>query len=136
VTKVCSGCDREKSLNNFSFSLDGRYNLEDLCLYCSNKRRSANRTTEEVRVWEAGIKSKYNLTPFEYKKILDNQGGVCAICQKKNKNGRRLSVDHNHKTGQVRQLLCHNHNVAIGHFNESIEDMKRAIDYLERHNGK
>jgi hypothetical protein len=63
------------------------------------------------------------------------QGGVCAICEKKETRkykGKiiRLSIDHNHKTGEIRGLLCHGCNVGIGHFSDSIEFLLKAINYL------
>jgi len=48
----------------------------------------------------------FNLTPDEYDTILEHQGGVCAICSRPPKPGKRLAVDHDHKTGYVRGLLC------------------------------
>lgn len=50
------------------------------------------------------LKFKYGITSADYEKMLLRQGGVCAICRKKFINN--LHVDHNHKTGLVRGLLC------------------------------
>lgn len=67
------------------------------------------------------------------------QGGVCAICGRpetcKHKDGRtrRLAVDHCHATGKVRALLCAACNNGIGRFEENIENIRRAIAYLEKH---
>jgi hypothetical protein len=48
------------------------------------------------------------VTPEEYAALFSEQGGVCAICGNPPKEGgRALHVDHNHKTGEVRGLLCH-----------------------------
>jgi len=49
-----------------------------------------------------------------YNSILGNQLGVCAICCKTNPNGQILSIDHDHKTGKVRGLLCIKCNSAVG----------------------
>jgi hypothetical protein len=48
----------------------------------------------------------FNITPDEYDQILAYQGGVCAICKKPPKPGKRLAVDHDHQTGYIRGLLC------------------------------
>lgn len=48
---------------------------------------------------------KYDMTPEEYDSMLDRQGGVCLICGRPPKK-RRLHVDHEHKTGKIRGLLC------------------------------
>jgi len=47
----------------------------------------------------------YGITQGEYDTILRNQGGKCGVCQRKPK--KNLAVDHNHKTGKVRGLLCY-----------------------------
>ena len=47
----------------------------------------------------------YGITPVEYDNLLKLQGGVCALCRQP-PNGRRLAVDHDHKTGKVRGILC------------------------------
>lgn len=48
----------------------------------------------------------FNITPDEYDLILDFQNGKCAICARPPKPGKRLAVDHDHKTGFIRGLLC------------------------------
>lgn len=67
--------------------------------------------------------------------------GACAICgesetAKSPIDGavKRLAVDHDHRTGQVRGLLCSTCNNGLGCFKDNIQLMKRAIDYLDYHN--
>ena len=52
------------------------------------------------------LEAHFNITPEEYDAILAQQGGVCAVCKKPPKPGKRLAVDHNHKTGFIRGLIC------------------------------
>lgn len=65
-----------------------------------------------------------------YKKYFSIQNGCCELCGKK----ERLVIDHDHKTGLMRSLLCYKHNMALGMFNEDVELLRRAADYLEKHN--
>lgn len=65
-----------------------------------------------------------------YAKLLRYQNGVCAICKTK-PNGKKLAVDHDHKTNRTRGLLCSNCNTAIGMLRDDIQFLKNAIDYLE-----
>lgn len=87
------------------------------------------------------LKRKFGLTPEQYEEIGTNQGNVCAICKKpehrKNKRGETcaLSVDHNHSTGKVRELLCRGCNSALGHSQESIEVLEALIAYIRKHEG-
>lgn len=78
---------------------------------------------------------KYGITVETYNRMLKLQDGICAICLKKesvNINGKikELSVDHNHTTGIVRQLLCDNCNKAIGFLKEDILSAKNLVNYL------
>lgn len=71
------------------------------------------------------------LTEDEYKERLDQQGGVCAICGEKAKNGR-LAVDHIHGTTRVRSLLCSGCNTGLGLFKDDPVRLAKAVEYLER----
>ena len=55
----------------------------------------------------ARLAAVFNITPDEYDQILAYQGGVCAVCKRRPKPGKRHAVDHDHKTGHVRGLLCY-----------------------------
>lgn len=81
-------------------------------------------------------KSRYNISLEEYKKLLYNQQGVCAICllpeTTKANSGQlaALCVDHCHTTGVVRGLLCRNCNSALGKFKDSFDILEKAKQYL------
>lgn len=85
---------------------------------------------------------RYGLTLDQYDTLLQEQGGVCAICGTGNANGRRLSIDHDHSCcpgskacGRcVRALLCANCNLVLGHAKDSAERLRAAADYLDRTN--
>jgi len=88
----------------------------------------------------AGIKRRYGLTLEELAALLGNQGGECAICSvvitlDGPRGKSKAYVDHNHATGKIRSLLCIECNTAIGKFRENTEVMRKAIQYLETHNG-
>jgi len=79
----------------------------------------------------------FGLTLEDYEKMSDSQGGLCAICCKPETATqlgvlKRLSVDHDHKTGKVRALLCMKCNLAIGYADDNIELMEKAIQYIRR----
>lgn len=81
---------------------------------------------------------KYGMTIAEYRAMFSAQGGVCAICQKgeTTRHGarvRRLAVDHCHKTGRMRALLCTACNVAIGRLGDDPDLLDRASAYLRLH---
>ncbi len=80
--------------------------------------------------WKGGKYRKYGLTEERYQEMLEAQGGVCAICQKPPKT-IRLSVDHDHRTGRVRGLLCYCCNYGLGWFSDKPERVKRLVAYVE-----
>lgn len=71
---------------------------------------------------------QHGLSDEQYASLIEEQGDACAICEMPFLEIPR--IDHDHSTGDVRGLLCHNCNVAIGHFKDNPELMRRAIRYL------
>jgi Recombination endonuclease VII len=74
----------------------------------------------------------YGLTTEDYEEIYEYQGGRCYICQYATGRTRRLSVDHCHKTGLIRGLLCAPCNKMLGRFRDNPEAGTRIIEYLDR----
>jgi hypothetical protein len=75
--------------------------------------------------------AKYRLTPAQYKAMLDEQDGRCAICDFLPYRTHDLYIDHNHETGKVRGLLCSNCNTGLGLFKDNPRIVDRAWEYLE-----
>lgn len=93
--------------------------------------KSANRTHIKRVVASWNLRKKYGITIEDYEAILSGQDSRCAICRSDTSaGGDRLAVDHCHKTGKIRGLLCFDCNVAIGKFKDSPELLLRAIEYL------
>lgn len=79
-------------------------------------------------------KTKYGITLEEYNQKLESQQYCCAICKQHESNfARKLAVDHNHETGQIRDLLCPKCNLAFGYVNEDITILENMISYVHRH---
>jgi len=77
------------------------------------------------------LKQKYGITEADYEKMLKDQGEVCAIC-KRHQRFQRLAVDHDHKTGKIRGLLCPECNARFLPEMErlGLKGVQKAIDYL------
>lgn len=77
------------------------------------------------------LKATYGITVEDYNRMFDEQQGCCAICKEhQTKFKRRLSVDHCHKTRQIRQLLCQQCNHLLGNAKDNPMLLQAAIDYL------
>jgi hypothetical protein len=85
------------------------------------------------------LREKYRLNPAEYDAMLAAQEGRCAICGRtetargRGGNPRRLAVDHDHRTGAVRQLLCHRCNLVTWAVEEDPDLLTTIRTYLEKH---
>ena len=78
------------------------------------------------------LKRRFGITIKKYDEILKSQKGVCAICKSDCPSGKNLAVDHCHKTGQIRGLLCFNCNLGIANLKESKEIFHKAAEYVEK----
>lgn len=99
-------------------------------MYCSEQCRH-NATTN------AYLLRTYGITLNQYNFIRVCQDDKCAICggegfiMNPDRHVLKLVVDHDHSTGKVRGLLCHNCNRALGLLQDSKESLRKAIGYLE-----
>jgi hypothetical protein len=73
---------------------------------------------------------KYGLTNDQYNEMVATQNNQCAICQKQME---LPNIDHNHKTGKNRELLCRHCNTLLGMCFENAEILQRAMAYLKKH---
>jgi hypothetical protein len=89
--------------------------------------RRANRLELRKKARDSERKRLYGLTPEQFQAMLEKQGHECPICT------RLLTkpvVDHWHGTKQVRGILCRNCNAALGLFEDNMDHLERAIEYL------
>lgn len=132
TTRVCRDCGIEKSLSEYSPDYRVHHQYQTQCKSC---KREWARKDRKLRpdVYKHRDLNMYGIGLDDYKKMLSEQNGVCAICHRPELKKRGyLHVDHCHRTNKVRGLLCGNCNTAIGKFYESIHYMKSAIEYLEK----
>lgn len=88
------------------------------------------RAQQKQRDHELMVTKTYGIEAGEYESRYKAQGGKCAICQVATGASKRLAVDHDHRTGQVRGLLCSPCNRFIGRLRDSPEAFLRAHKYL------
>lgn len=93
----------------------------------------ARRTPEQRRADR--LKSRFGITVEEYDALFVKQNGRCAICRTEPGEERRLAVDHDHRTGEVRGLLCMSCNTGIGHLRDDRAVIDAALAYLDASGG-
>jgi len=94
--------------------------------------RKGHRNENTYKSWVSRLKKK-GLTPDDYARMLEAQGGRCAICRADKpgqKDNSSWAVDHCHTTGKVRGLLCHSCNLALGLLGDTLERLETATGYL------
>ncbi len=74
------------------------------------------------------LKTKYGLSRGQYNMLLRIQRGVCALCLRA-PSKIRLHVDHDHRTGVIRGLLCHRCNRGLGYI-QNPDVLRRAVEYV------
>jgi hypothetical protein len=156
--KQCSECREIKHIDQF-YKRKSHYTGHDhYCIACTrikaraeygnNRERYAEyaKSTKSIEArrkfmaspagracaFAAHLKSKFGMTVKQYEYMYIKQDGVCAICKELNLNGKRLCIDHNHTTGQIRELLCDKCNYAIGRVKEDFKILDAMKDYLEK----
>lgn len=113
---------------------DRPYRAKGQCIDCYQKMLRARRPDIYVeRYRRAALKRVLvdrGFSQEEYERMLALQGGVCAICAGPPIGKTRLSIDHDHKTNQVRGLLCDPCNRALGYFQDRPDLCVLGADYL------
>jgi hypothetical protein len=156
MNKICYKCNTEQPLNQFTKDKYSKDNHSGLCKACTAIKRKAwntqnpgvtvaasKRWTEEnpekaKRIRRnSWLKHSYGITQDQYDEMLRLQNNQCAICQRPQSDMiRKFCVDHNHTTGEVRDLLCPECNSLIGMAKENKDILLKAISYIEKHNLK
>ena len=128
--KKCPKC--KLNLNESDFYKDNRN-----CKKChlENMKDYHSRNKEKVALINRKhkLKKNYNISIDDYNLMLSNQNGCCKICgtkELKRKGVKYFCVDHDHKNGNVRGLLCHDCNVLVGKLKDSLDLCKKVIQYL------
>lgn len=132
--KTCTICHTEHDDSNFYISYrspKGKIIYRGECKKCHMKKTHTwgKNNPHKRSMYEA--KNRYGITEDEYKKLYKAQNGKCAICETpESELKRRLHIDHDHKTGKIRGLLCFLCNAGMGKFKDDPVLLKKAQEYL------
>lgn len=126
----CKKCNVELSQFNCNWLRTG---FHSLCKSCQSeyakeyrtKRIEANPNYHVEKHWKT-----YGISSEQYDEMLKNQQGKCAICQQE--SNRKLCIDHNHETDEVRGLLCYKCNSILGLLNDDFHYIWKVYEYLKQ----
>lgn len=149
-SKTCSYCGILKPVYEFYLSKKGKFGRQSRCKICRSilekeylNRPGKKEHKQKMRyVWGKNnidkIKAiqrkqtckKYGITTEQYEQQKEKQNGRCLLCNSE----KKLCIDHDHKTGVFRGLLCNNCNRSLGLLKENIETMQKMIIYVSQWN--
>lgn len=86
----------------------------------------ANYDVHRLAILDQRMRHRFGIGLDTFRRLLDAQGGGCAICGVTSNKGRRLAVDHDHRTGEVRGILCVGCNHLVGMVEHEWGDRARA----------
>ena len=140
LSRFCRQCegDRTRQAKHEHYMRSGKYKQSQRrrtkrAYYLRHRREILSKSTQYKRnnpgrVRAYLLKRKYKLTPEERQDMIEEQRGCCLICGEEQWD--KLEVDHDHSTGKVRAMLCHNCNSGLGMFGDSVELLSIAYSYL------
>lgn len=132
--KKCSKCQQHLAFSEFYKNRSNKSGYQDYCKKCLRLARVRSYQNSSAATLAGNRKRKikrvYGITQEEYDLLLlEAQTSGCGICGSKDKP----HLDHNHSTGQIREFLCSNCNLALGLLKEDPERMERMIAYVRKH---
>lgn len=145
LTKTCSKCGEVKPLSSFGKAKGYADGHRGQCTQCRTaynatwtaqwKKTPKGRRYEENRKQQEKVRQLFNdygLIEDDYQAILRSQDYRCAICGSDKPGGQwgRFVVDHCHRTGRVRGILCDSCNKRLGRLGDSLDKIAPFVDYL------
>lgn len=139
--KQCTECGETKPLSEFWKDRSVKHGYCAKCKPCKTviyNRYRKEKGYDKKRYWknpdaeqERHLRRKYGITLLDYDEMFRSQEGKCAVCGVGHSGDKRFDVDHCHRTGAVRGLLCTHCNRMIGHANDDPQRLRSAAQYLE-----
>ena len=147
IEKKCSSCNLIYPINQYNYRVNGRggYKRRSRCKQCEIKeakeyrKKNPDKVKKSKKIWEQKNPEKHErgilrrsikklkLSVPEVLEYIDKHNGTCEIC---GRSGITLAIDHCHKNGNFRGLLCSKCNCGLGLFCDNKEILEKAILYL------
>lgn len=139
--KLCASCGADKPIDEFYLVKPSRGHRKyptARCKPCHKDYVAGHRYNTGDFRWAGRVRRQYGITRDVYAKMLKRQKGVCEICRRPETEQyldivKRLAVDHDHRTGQLRGLLCARCNGLLGRAQDDPELLMAAARYLRKY---
>jgi hypothetical protein len=133
LIKACCKCRQFFDASNFYKNKTYEDNLTGACKKCVKQQTSKYYHSNRSIAKNSELKRKFGITLDQYNQMLIDQEYKCACCGALNPQGKGVfHVDHCHKTGVIRGLLCHLCNTGIGKLGDDLPGLFKAVRYLEK----
>lgn len=142
--KECCKCLSFKTLDQFSLDRSKKSGIRPYCKECQREYKKSylkkypDRVKESDRKYKEAnkkenyrwdnLRQKYNLSEEDYNILLHSQDNLCKVCSK---FLTYPHIDHCHKTGKIRGILCPSCNTGLGKLGDTVEGVRKALEYLE-----
>lgn len=128
----CPRCESTKPLTDFGRNAGARNGRTAYCRPCHNDVGRAGRERLHGSTRNYHLKARYGITAAEVDAMVEARCGRCALCQEREPQ----HVDHDHRTGAVRGVLCSTCNQGLGNFRDRADLLREAAAYLHRTTGQ
>lgn len=125
--KYCPRCKEVKPVADFGGNRSTRSGLTAYCKPCHTIVTRENKIKKYGSERNYLLQYRYGITEDDFERMLARQGGLCAVCQ----SVPGTFVDHCHRSGAVRGILCFNCNNGLGHFGDNLVLLELAALYLD-----
>jgi len=141
--KICNSCKENKPYNELVKAKKAKDGYRSWCKDCRKKYRNQPQMKLREKKQQAEYrkkfpdkdknkwyKYKYGITLEEKRQMYDEQNGKCGICEEDMLVAKDCHLDHNHKTGKIRGILCDTCNRGLGYFQDNPEFLQKAAEYI------
>lgn len=135
MTKTCTRCHQEKDLTSFNKTAASKDGHAWHCRQCNSAAGAKRRELTPWKAAEASLRKAYGIGLEQKFQMYLNQNGKCSICANLFESLSAAYVDHSHKTGAVRDLLCIRCNFAVGLVKENFDVALKLAKYVQHHTG-
>lgn len=137
---TCRGCGRARRRGRHFYAISATDSRpRETCKRCARREGKAwarRNPAKHRAIWTRGnhrhnLKARFGLTVEQFDFLFAQCDGCCAICRKPETRKRRLSLDHDHETGELRGFICSRCNLLIGNAKDDAALLEAAAHYVK-----